>query len=141
MKYLFFVLVAAAMIACNSADKAVANINKEKNDSLVQKAMEDTAGYTTIEWLDSIRTSLGKITEGQVVEVSWRFKNTGNKPLVIQGVTASCGCTIAEKPEQPVVPGGTDVIKAKFNSEGQHVGHVEKAVTVQANTKGSTAHY
>ena len=141
MKYLFSVLVVGAFIACNSADKPAANISKEKNDSLVKKVMEDTASYTSIKWLDSTRISLGKITEGQTVEVSWRFENTGNKPLVIQGVTASCGCTIAEKPEQPVAPGATDLIKAKFNSEGQHIGHVEKAVTVQANTKGGTAHY
>src|SRR5215203_4384371 len=107
MKYLFFILVAGAFIVCNSADKPAANVSKDKNDSVVKKAMEDTASYTSIEWLDSIRISLGKITEGQVVEVTWRFKNTGNKPLVIQNVTASCGCTIAEKPEQPVAPGET----------------------------------
>jgi hypothetical protein len=141
MRYLLFILTAGVFIACNSTDKNAASLGKEKNDSLVRKAMEDTTSYTTIEWLDSTRISLGKITEGQVIEVSWRFKNTGTQPLVIQNVTASCGCTIAEKPEQPVAPGGTDVIKAKFNSEGQHIGHVEKTVTVQANTKGGTAHY
>ena len=102
--------------------------------------MEDTSSYTNIEWLDSIHTDLGKISEGQAIEISWRFKNTGNKPLVIQNVQAGCGCTIADKPKQPVAPGENGVIKAKFNSAGQGAGHVQKTVTVLANTKGNVNH-
>ena len=140
MRYLLFILIAGVFVACNSSDKSASTLTKEKSDSVAQNAMEDTAGYTTIEWLDSMNTSLGKITEGQVVEVSWRFKNSGNKPLVIQNVKESCGCTIAAKPEQPIAPGETDVIKAKFDSHNQHPGYVRKDVTVRANTKGSTQH-
>ena len=107
---------------------------------MAQEALKDTASYTTIEWVDSVHTDLGKISEGQSIEISWQFKNTGTKPLIIQNVTAGCGCTIAEKPEQPVSPGENGVIKAKFNSAGQGAGHVQKSVTVIANTKGNVNH-
>ncbi len=82
---------------------------------------------------------MGKIDEGQVVDISYRFKNTGTKPLVIKNVTVSCGCTVAEKPEQPIAPGKEGVIKAAFNSSGKP-GHNRKTIFVYANTPGSDEH-
>ena len=99
------------------------------------QAAKDSANFTTIEWLDSTVKDLGKIKEGQVVEVSYRFKNTGDKPLIIAVVTASCGCTVPEKPEKPIAPGQEDVIKAKFDSKGRPKGEARKDVFVTANTK------
>ncbi len=87
---------------------------------------------TTIQWIDSAR-NVGKITEGEKVEISFRFKNTGDKQLVIQNVTASCGCTVAEKPDQPVSPGEEGIIKAAFDSKGR-LGTNHKTITVYANT-------
>lgn len=74
----------------------------------------------------------GKIKEGQNVEINFRFKNTGNAPLVIGKAEPSCGCTVTEKPEQPVMPGETGYIKARFNSEGRQ-GTAHKAVNVVSN--------
>ncbi len=97
----------------------------------------DSTQLTTIEWLDSTNKNFGKITEGQKLQVTFRFRNSGQKPLVIQRVQASCGCTIAEQPEAPVAPGQEDQIKASFNSEGR-TGINHKTLTVYANTVGST---
>ncbi|MEI9807904.1 MAG: DUF1573 domain-containing protein [Bacteroidota bacterium] len=52
-------------------------------------------------------------------------------------MTPGCGCTVPEKPEQPIAPGQQDVIKAKFNSSGQHKGENRKSITVRANTDPS----
>ena len=71
--------------------------------------------------------------EGENLNVSFRFKNTGNKPLVISNVSASCGCTVPETPKKPYAPGETGVIKASFNSTGKP-GTQSKQVTVYANT-------
>ena len=70
-----------------------------------------------------------------MVEVSYRFKNAGDKNLVIANVSASCGCTVPEKPEKPFAPGEEGVIKAKFNSKGRSKGETRKDVFVTANTK------
>ena len=132
MKKLLFVICVAGLFACQTADKKTgAVLTQEEKD----KAARDSANFTTIEWLDSTVKDLGQIKEGQVVEVSYRFKNTGDKPLVIAGVSASCGCTVPEKPEKPIAPGLEDVIKAKFDSKGRPKGENRKDVFVTANTK------
>ena len=83
---------------------------------------------------------MGKIKEGQTPEISWKFKNVGDKPLVIVNAAGTCGCTVAEKPEQPIPPGEEGIIKAKFSSQGR-VGNNDKQVVVTTNTKGNTEHY
>jgi hypothetical protein len=101
----------------------------------MQQVMRDSARYTTIQWLDSIK-DFGTIAEGQKVEVAFRFRNIGATPLVITNVRPSCGCTIAEQPMQPIAPGAEGHISATFNSEG-HAGVNRKTLFVTANTKGS----
>ena len=102
-----------------------------------QNPGSDTAGFTTIQWLDSVQ-QFGKVTDGEKVLISFQFKNTGTNPLVISEVTAGCGCTVPEKPEAPIAPGETGIIKAEFNSSGK-VGQVSKNVNVTCNT--AAQHY
>jgi len=132
MKKLLIIICTAGLLACQTADeKTSAVLTQEQKD----QAAKDSANFTTMEWLDSTVKDLGQIKEGQVVEVSYRFKNTGDKPLIIAGVSASCGCTVPEKPEKPIAPGQEDVIKAKFDSKGRPKGENRKDVFVTANTK------
>ena len=144
MKKLFIVLAAGlSLAACTTSDKKPGD---EKTKEALQKdstlyaekmkVMADTANYTTLQWLDSTFTDMGKVKEGKQVEVSYRFKNTGDKPLVIASVTASCGCTVPEKPEEPIAPGAEGRIKAKFDSNGRK-GTNDKHISVDANTKPS----
>src|SRR5882672_8005592 len=101
-------------------------------------AVTDSSKFTTIQWLDSTK-DFGKIAEGQKLEVSFRFKNTGDKPLVIEKVQPSCGCTVAEQSTEPIAPGAEGQVKASFNSEGR-TGVNHKTLFVYANTKGSRSH-
>lgn len=126
-------LIGAATVACNArkSDKGVDDAVTEKADAEKQMAaaMLDT---TTVQLIDSAY-NFGTITEGEKVTFNFRFKNTGTKPLVIANATASCGCTIPEKPEKPIAPGETGFIKVVFNSAGK-LNHNEKHITVNANT-------
>jgi hypothetical protein len=97
-------------------------------------AAAPVADSTTIQWLDSAR-DFGKINEGQKLEVSFRFKNTGDKPLVISKVQPSCGCTVADESKAPVAPGAQGMVKAVFNSDG-HEGINHKTLYVYSNAKG-----
>ena len=88
-------------------------------------------------WTDDLSTydsvyNFGKVTDGEKVVYSYRFKNNGTKPLVISQASASCGCTVPEKPEEPIKPGETGFLKVVFNSRGR-VGPVHKEVTVISN--------
>src|SRR5687768_3527182 len=107
-----------------------------KNDKVVDDSvqqMEDAKkDTTTVQLIDSVY-NFGTIAEGEKVTYSFRFKNSGAKPMVITNTSASCGCTVPEKPEKPIMPGETGSIKVVFNSKGK-LGHNEKNITVMANT-------
>jgi hypothetical protein len=134
MRFLIIpVLVAAFMTGCNYPDKKG---GKPGGSVLTAYEAMDSTKFTSIQWLDSVNKHFGKIAEGQKLEVSYRFKNTGQKPLVIERVQPSCGCTVAEQPNQPVPPGEEGMIKASFNSEGR-LGVNHKTLFVYANIKGS----
>ena len=142
MKNYFFLAATTIFIAaaCNQADTKSATKGSDSSTTALENtanALADSASYTSIEWIDSIHQELGKIKEGEVPEIAWRFKNTGDKPLVVINAAGTCGCTVAEKPEQPVAPGETGVIKAKFSSEGR-IGPNNKQVVVTTNTKENT---
>lgn len=139
-----------ALTACSNNPQAPlhnehsSSIENDRTDdtskrSFIQKVIGDTTNYTTIQWIDSSYQELGNVKEGEVAEISWRFKNTGNKPLIIVNTNAACGCTVAEKPEQPIPPGEEGVIKAIFNSKGQF-GMYRRGVDVLANTKKGNLH-
>ena len=87
---------------------------------------------TTVQLIDSA-FDFGTLTQGETVEYNYRFKNTGTNPLIIFTAEATCGCTIPEKPEKPLMPGETGVIKVVFNSAGKK-DHQSKDITVTANT-------
>jgi hypothetical protein len=124
MKKLFIILVIALSVtACKNADKSATG--------------SSTSDSTTIQWPDSTFRDFGKVKEGDMLEVSFRFKNTGESNLIISNVRPGCGCTDPQKPDEPIAPGKEGVIKAKFNSKGQHIGENVKFITVTANTKPS----
>ena len=135
MKYLLILTISVFALACNNQDHAAhQNSDIRASDSVRRAALQDTANYSEIQWIDSTHQDLGTINPGQVVEIVWRLKNSGTKPLVIADVAPGCGCTVADKPEEPIAPGGEGKIKAKFDSNNQSTGEHQKSVTVSANT-------
>ena len=75
----------------------------------------------------------GTITEGQKVTYTYKFKNTGDAPLIVQEAKGSCGCTASDWSKMPIPPGGEGYVKAEFDSNGKP--NVQnKTVTVTANT-------
>ncbi|MGH2552761.1 MAG: DUF1573 domain-containing protein, partial [Chitinophagaceae bacterium] len=134
-KIWIFIVAALSFYACKNNDKKSTEpgLSQEERD----KAIKDTSNFTSIAWPDSTYHDFGKVKEGEVLEVSFRFINTGDKNLIISDVRPGCGCTDGQKPDEPIAPGKEGVIKAKFNSKGQHIGEAHKNITVTANTKPS----
>ena len=137
MKILVFAFVAAVLIACNSqAPNPKAPDNGPSGEEQLKTIAKDTASRTTVQWIDSVQ-NFGKVVDGEKVIISFHFVNTGKKPLIISNVSASCGCTVPEKPEKPIAPGEEGLIKAEFNSSGR-VGFASKDLTVTCNTSTQT---
>ncbi|MFD2720067.1 DUF1573 domain-containing protein [Hymenobacter monticola] len=74
----------------------------------------------------------GNVPEGTMATYEFKFKNTGNQPVVIANVQASCGCTTPDWTKTPVLPGKMGVIKAMYSSAGRP-GVFNKTVTVTSN--------
>lgn len=82
---------------------------------------------------ETMEHDFGTIKEGDVVETTFKFKNTGEAPLIIQGAQGSCGCTVPTWPKEPIPVGGTGEVTAQFNSKGKP-NLQQKTVTLTANT-------
>lgn len=82
---------------------------------------------------ETVDHDFGTIREGQVVEYTYKFKNTGAAPLIIQAAQGSCGCTASDWTKAPIPVGGSGFVKAKFDSNGKP-NIQNKTVTVTANT-------
>lgn len=75
----------------------------------------------------------GTIKEGDIVEHTFTFTNTGEAPLIIESARASCGCTVPSWPKEPIAVGETGEIMVRFNSTGKP--NVQnKTVTITANS-------
>lgn len=130
MRAVVLVLIMGSwLISCTQNDTKI-------NVGSSMQLPKDSSQYTKITWLDSTTRDFGSIPEGQKLEVAFRFLNSGTKPLIIARVQPSCGCTVAEQPNEPIMPGKEGVIKASFNSEGR-IGINHKKIYVIANTVGS----
>ena len=60
--------------------------------------------------------------------------NTGNSPLVIQNIVASCGCTTPEWTKQPIAAGGNGKITAIYDPRDRP-GKFSKTLTVYTNAR------
>ncbi|NDE77981.1 MAG: DUF1573 domain-containing protein [Chitinophagaceae bacterium] len=139
MKKITIILLSTAfLLSCRDISKQNNPEAGTEAQFAEKAALEDTTKYTQIQWIDSIDRQLGQLKSGKEVQITWRFKNVGDKPLIIEGVSASCGCTVPEKPEKPLLPGEEGVIKATFNGSG--TGVIAKQVHVTANTNPTKNH-
>ena len=73
----------------------------------------------------------GNIAKGSDGIRVFEFTNTGDAPLIISNVKSSCGCTVPEKPKDPIAPGANGEIKVKYDTK--RVGPIRKTVTVYSN--------
>jgi hypothetical protein len=75
----------------------------------------------------------GTVNEGKKVNFTYKVKNTGQAPLIIQNAQPSCGCTVPEWTKTPIPVGGEGFVKAEFDTNGKQ-GINNKTITVTANT-------
>ena len=73
----------------------------------------------------------GTIQKGGDGACEFKFTNTGNEPLILSNVKASCGCTVPIWPKEPVMPGKSQTIQVKDNTN--NVGGFNKTITVTSN--------
>lgn len=71
----------------------------------------------------------GKIPQGKPVHHVFFVKNLSDKPVSIDNVQASCGCTTPEWSRDSIAPGAKTEIKVGYNAAA--IGSFEKTINVQ----------
>jgi hypothetical protein len=80
----------------------------------------------------TIKEELGSVTH------SFKFTNTGDKPLVIANVKPSCGCTTSGWTKEPVKPGETGEVLATYKTSA---GAFNKSLSVIVSGLPNTTLY
>lgn len=152
-KLLMGLVLLGALVSCRdkAAEKRIAELEARLN-SLEDKKGNTTAApatptdaaatpatetkpdgpLPTLEF-ERVDYDFGTIKEGQKVNYTYKFKNKGEAPLIIQSVQPSCGCTAPDWTKDPIPVGAEGFVKVEFDSNGKP-GMQNKMVTVTANT-------
>lgn len=78
----------------------------------------------------------GTIDKGSEPLRKFKFTNTGNEPLIIKTAKGSCGCTVPTYPKEPIMPGESNVVEVRYDT--QRVGAFTKTVTITTNESTET---
>jgi len=123
--------IVAILSVCLLVSCDIRNGRHEGNGIVTDSSGVHFSDSTTVQIIDSAY-NFGTVTDGEKVVYNYRFRNTGKHPLIISAAIASCGCTVPEKPEHPVMPGEEGYLKVVFNSKGRR-GDVYKTISVSSN--------
>ena len=94
---------------------------------------EKPEGPLPVVEFETVDHDFGTVKEGQKVSYTYKFKNSGQAPLIIQSAQPSCGCTVPEWSKEPIPVGGSGFVKAEFDTNGKS-NIQNKTITVTANT-------
>lgn len=115
MKSIFFsvVMLVGSMMISNAASAQQVGDNGAKIDFA-----KETHDY-------------GNVKYGANGTCTFKFKNTGNAPLIISKAEGSCGCTVPSWPKEPIAPGASSEITVKYDTK--RPGPISKSVTITSN--------
>lgn len=147
LKQLKVGILAVALIgflaSCQNANQGVREAARENVTNAVQPATSTTqtpnatpaapVGPTTVMAFTETTFDFGTVSEGEKVAHTYKFKNTGNEPLILSDAKGSCGCTVPDWPREPIAPGAEAEVVVEFNSKGKK-GKRNQKVTITANT-------
>lgn len=146
-KLMFVMVLAVALTACKDkdAEKKIAALEARLSELEGKRPTPTVAeapvaepevkpeGPLPVLEFEKVSHDFGTINEGAKVTYTYKFKNTGQAPLIIQDAKPSCGCTVPEWTKTPVLPGQEGFVKAEFDSNGKP-NMQNKTITVVANT-------
>jgi len=133
---IFILLSACLFFSCeNTPPRLSTDLINTPAPDLAQK---NAPQKTPIIQFEETQLDFGTIAAGKRIVHTFKFKNTGNSPLLIASIHTPCGCTVArEWPRDPISPGGEGEILVEFDSSDR-VGHQDKEIDVITNAIPAT---
>ena len=148
-KIALLALTAAFVVSCNKKEDAASRIGNVDETTSTETVVTTENGEVTgdststvaqtgtpVIAFDTETHDFGNLKKGDKGEYEFTISNTGDADLIIIEAKASCGCTVPEKPEQPIKPGESAKMKVAFSANA--AGMQSKTVTVTANTTSGT---
>ena len=132
----FFILSACGDMAKSVGQDEVLSTDLVQNNKTAAENPEDIGGEPEF-LFEREEHDFGTLIDGEKVSYSFRFKNSGNAPLIISNAKGSCGCTVPDWPKEPISPGEEGSIDVTFDSSGR-AGKQTKTVTLSSNANPST---
>ena len=87
---------------------------------------------------DQTEHNFGSFKESDGVQsTTFKFKNEGAVPLVLNNVRPSCGCTTPKWSREPIAPGASGEIQVNYDPRNRP-GSFTKTIAVQTNAENST---
>jgi len=131
MKRLAWIFVCTLLFSASACNESAAKkVDKEKASQNAAEAPIATAAMS----FNKTVHDFGTIKEGETVQTTFTFTNTGQADLIIVDARGSCGCTVPNYPKNtPIAPGATGEILVSFDSSNKP-NMQQKTVTISANT-------
>lgn len=126
--FLFFTLISSLFFSCSSLSS-----DKNRFSEVPQDTIRDGRPLHSSIDFDKDFFDFGTLKQGEVISHIFKFKNTGNIPLIIHDVIPSCGCTKTEPSEDIIKPNNEATLEVIFDSKGWY-GSQYKSVTVVTNS-------
>ena len=131
MKKIAWIFVSILIFGVSSCNESASKkVDQEKASENANKAATANAAMT----FDKTSHDFGTIQEGETVQTTFTFTNTGQTDLIIVDARGSCGCTVPNYPKNtPIAPGASGDIVVSFDSSNKP-NMQQKTVTISANT-------
>ena len=133
MKRLVYILIVQLLVLSSCKENLVSKIKADNVKSAKERDYKINKEASAITFSKPVY-DFGSVEEGDIVETTFEFQNTGKSELIISNATSTCGCTVPEWPKEPIAVGGTGYIKVKFDTAGKP-NLQSKVVTLNTNTK------
>lgn len=125
-------MLSVVFISCKNNDAAT-KINSDNLESAKNRDVDIKNGAAEVSF-DKTEFNFGTVTEGDIVETTFKVTNSGKTDLIITDAQVTCGCTVPVWPKAPIKPGQTEDIKVKFNTNGK-ANRQSKNITLITNTE------
>lgn len=139
-KIVLFASLLTFLMACGSGEsegeQTEITTDLINNPNSASGNSKDKDAQPFFEFVEEV-VDFGKITQGEIVSTTFKFRNVGKSNLIISSAQGSCGCAVPEWPKEPIKPGEDGSISVTFNSNGKQ-GLQNKTITLIANTVPNT---
>ncbi len=93
-------------------------------------------GQAVFSFLEKTTFKFPDTKQGQQLSHTFKFKNTGNTPLVISNYKVACSCTKAIFTKAPILPNQQSEITITFDTNGKY-GYQDRIIYIYSNAKKS----